>query len=96
MKQGEVDSYRQTCLHPSGRLSIYQLPAAKVKRINEENEQSTRRVTHSQSTPVPKITDGFYVSDIERKQCHMILVHRVDYRPRSSPKYDIEGSVNCS
>ena len=84
-EQQQVDSNRQTCLHRSGRLSIYQLPAAEVKRINEVNEQNTRRVTHSQSTPVPKITDGFYVSDIERKQCHLIFVHRVDYRPRSSP-----------
>ena len=84
-EQQQVDSNRQTCLHRSGRLSIYQLPAAEVKRINEVNEQNTRRVTHSQSTPVPKITDGFYVSDIERKQCHRIYVHRVDYRPGSSP-----------
>lgn len=85
MEQHQVDSNRQTCLHRSGRLLIYQLPAAEVKRINEDNEQRARRGTHSQSTPVPKIIDGFYVSDIERKQCHQIYVHRVDYRPRSSP-----------
>ena len=81
----QMDSNRQACLYRSGRLSIYQLPVAEVKRINEVNEQNARRGTHSQSTPVPKVTDGFYVFDIERKKCHQILVHRVDYRPRPSP-----------
>lgn len=85
MEQHQVDSNRQTCLHRSGRLSIYQLPAAELKRINEVNEQSTLRVTHSPSTPVPKITDGFIIFDIERKLCHQIFVHRVDYRPSLSP-----------
>ena len=88
MEHSQMDSNRQTCLHRSGRLSIYQLPAAEVKRINEVNEQSTLRATHSQGTPAPKITSGFSVLDIEREQCHMILVHRVDYRSGFSPSID--------
>ena len=70
MKQGEVDSNRQAYWRRSGRLRI---------------EPGVLRSTRSKSTSASKITDCFKVSDIERKQCHMIFVHRVDYRSRPSP-----------
>ncbi len=81
-----MDSKRQTFWCRSNRLLIYRLPAADVKRINEVVEQATRSLKLSQNyaTPAPKITDCFCVSDIEREQCHIIYVHRVDYRPRLS------------
>ena len=82
-----MDSNRQVCLQRSGRLLIDRQPAADLKRLNEVVEQATRSLKLSQSyaTPAPKITDCFCVFDIEREQCHMIYVHRVDYRPRLSP-----------
>ena len=82
-----MDSNRQACLHRSSRLLIYRLPTADVKHINEVIEQATRSLKLSQSyaTPAPKITDCFCVYDLEREQCHMIYVHRVDYRPKLSP-----------
>lgn len=85
MKQSDVDSNRQACLYRSGRLAICSLSEGDVTRQNEVIEQATFRVTPAPSTPVPKITNGFSVFDIEREQCHLILVHRVDYRPRLSP-----------
>lgn len=85
MRQGEVDSNRQAYWCRSGQLQICPIPAASMTHLNEENEQSTFHATHSPSTPVPKITDGFIIFDIERKQCHQIFVYRVDYRPRPSP-----------
>ncbi len=85
-----MDSNRQACLHRSGRLLICPLPAAKVKYQNEVIEQATRSLKLSQScaTPVSKITDCFSVLDNKRKQCHMICVHRVDYRPKLSPSIE--------
>lgn len=85
MEHSQMDSNRQACLYRSGRLAIYQLSATQVECLNEVNEQRTHRVTHSQSTPAPKITNGFSVLDIEREQRHRILVHRVDYRSGFSP-----------
>ena len=85
MKQGEMDSSRQKWLRRSGRLAICPLSVADVAHQNKVIEQSVRRFTHSQSTQVPKITDCFRVLDTERKQRHMILVHRVDYRSGFPP-----------
>lgn len=85
MKQSEVDSNRQAYWRRSGRLAICPLSVADVAHQNEVIEQVTLRATHSQSTPTPKITDGFCVLDIERKQCHMIFVHRGDYRSGFPP-----------
>ena len=85
MEHSQMDPNRQACLYRSDRLAICPLSEGDVTRQNEKIEQATLRVTHSPSTPVPKITNGFSVLDIEREQCHMILVHRVDYRPRPSP-----------
>ena len=70
MRQGEVDSNRQAYWRRSDRLKI---------------EPGVLRSTRSESTSASKNTDCFKVSDIERKQCHMIFVHHVDYRPRPSP-----------
>ncbi len=77
-----MDLNRQTYLHRSNQLLIDRRPTADVKHKNEMIEQATRSLKLSQSdaTPAPKITDYFCVSDIERKQCHRIYVHRVDYR----------------
>ena len=82
-----MNSNRQTYLYRSGRLLIDRRPAADMERLNKVVEQATRSLKLSQSyaTPAPKITDCFSVLDNERKQCHMIYVHRVDYRPKLSP-----------
>ena len=85
MEQDEINSNRQACSYRSGRLAICPLSEGDVTRQNEVIEQATLRATHSRGTPVPRITNGFSVIDIEREQCHLILVHRVDYRPRLSP-----------
>ena len=85
MEHSQMDSNRKACLYRSGRLAICSLSESDVTHQNEVIEQATLRVTHSPSTPVPKITNGFSVFDIKREQCHLILVHRVDYRPRLSP-----------
>ena len=85
MEQGDVDSNRQAYWRRSGRLAICPLSVADVAHQNEVIEQVTLRATHSQSTPTPKITDGFIIFDIERKQCHQIFVYRVDYRSGFSP-----------
>lgn len=70
MEQRDVDSNRQTYWRRSGRLKI---------------DLGVLRSTRSESTSASKNTDCFKVSDIGRKQCHMIFVHRVDYRPKPSP-----------
>ena len=81
-----MNSNRQTFWCRSNRLLIDRWPAAKVRQQNEVFEREEIRLTRPQSyaTPASKITDCFSVFDKEQEQCHMICVHKVDYRPRQT------------
>ena len=94
-----MDSNSQEYWCRSNRILICRQPAAAVTRFNDAARQITRRITGNQrrATPAAKITDCFAVFDVERKQYHLILVYRVDYRPGFPPNVGkvVKFSKSC-
>ena len=67
----------------SNQLVIVPVSAANLKYLNDETEQAMLSLTNSKggASLVSKISDSYHVFDIEREHCHMIFVHRENYRP---------------
>lgn len=77
-----MESSGQEYWRRSNGVLIYRQPADVLERFNDANREITHRARGAQrfTTPIPMITDAFTVLDVERKQCHTVLVHRMDCR----------------
>ena len=94
-----MDTNSQAFSARSNQLVIVPVSAASLKYLNDEIEQAMLSITNSKdgASQVSKISDCFNVFDIEREHCHLIFVHRVDYRPeiRSSIGKVVKFSKRC-
>ena len=67
-----------------GRLVVCCHGSDAVQTTNQKIEDISRRVQigNRAATPAPPITEIVCVYDLEARSAHLILVHRLDYRPR--------------
>ena len=67
-----------------GRLVVCCHGSAAVQTTNQKIKDISRRVQigNRAATPAPPITEIVCVYDLEARSVHLILVHRLDYRPR--------------
>ena len=72
--------------HRDDRLVVCCLGSDAVQAANRTSEDVFRQVvtTNREATPPPRITDMVSVHDREAKALHMLLVHRLDYRPQGA------------
>ena len=72
--------------HRDGRLVVCRLGSDAVQIANRTIEDVYRQVVtvHRAATPAPRITEMVSVQDWETKALHLLLVHRLDYRPQGA------------
>ena len=69
-----------------GRLALCRLGSDAVQTANRTIEEVSRQVVtvNRAATPAPRITEIVSVQDRETKAFHLLLVHRLDYRPQGA------------
>ena len=72
--------------HRDGRLVVCRLGSDAVQIANRTIEDVYRQVVtvHRAATPATRITEMVGVQDWETKALHLLLVHRLDYRPQGA------------
>ena len=72
--------------HRDGRLVVCRLGSDAVQTANRTIENVSRQVVTANraATPAPRITEMVSVQDRETKALHLLLVHRLDYRPQGA------------
>ena len=83
----DMDSHAPSAsTHRDDRLVVCCLESDAVQAANRTREDVFRQVvtTNREATPPPRITDMVSVHDREAKAFHMLLVHRLDYRPQGA------------
>ena len=67
-----------------GRLHVLRLNDDAVLRANRavETANDLVRAKNPDAIPAPRVTEMVVAYDIVTRSCHVVLVHRVDYRPR--------------
>ncbi len=70
--------------HRDGRLIVCRLGSDAVQTADQTIEDVFRQVVTANraATPAPRITAMVSVQDWEAKVLHLLLVHRLDYRPQ--------------
>ena len=72
--------------HRDGRLVVCRLGSDAVQIANRTIEDVFCQVVPANlaTTPAPRITEVVTVQDQETKALHLLLVHRLDYRPQGA------------
>ena len=73
-------------VHRDGKLIIYYHGSEKVRDTNRRISESFRRTQagNRTATPSPPITEMISIQDRENESTYVLLVHRLDYRPRGA------------
>ena len=72
--------------HRDGQLIVSRLGSDTVETTNRtigDFPQNTA-TTNQAATPAPRITEMITVHDVKAQSLHLLLVHRLDYRPRKT------------
>ena len=78
-----MNTNRQAFRSRCNQLVIVPVSTTILKNLNDEINEVMLSLPHSKGSVSSKseISECFNVFDIEREQCHVVFVHRVDYRP---------------
>lgn len=73
--------------HRSGRVVVIHDGSDSIRRINQALRpvDDLPRATNPDALAAPKVTAMVTVSDLDTETLHMILIRRVDFRPRPAP-----------
>lgn len=73
--------------HRDERLLVLRLDDDAVQRANGVTPtiNGIVREKNPDAMPAPEVTEMVLACDIVTRSCHLVLVHRVDYRPRLAP-----------
>ena len=73
--------------HRGGRVVVVHEGADSIRKVNRTLPpiDDLPRATNRNAVASPKVTDMVSVCDLETESFHVILIHRLDFRPRLAP-----------